>query len=338
MTTGTDQQPPRADWARAADGISLAGFAFFLLLCTTGVLPWSFWLEAIALWPLLIMSAGVKIAFEKSGAPWLVLLGPAIVLGGLGWLASGARPGPPAGPWQAEALPRPEGTDRVRLDAQLCAARLQVTTAAELPAGRLVEGRSLGRPQRARLEGEREDATARVVLKDGSSNGVVFLPRPRQHWELGLPAGLPLAVRVSGAGIGGHLDLTGSRCLEANAQGVFLGLEVRLGAPREDTRITLNGVFNSLVLAVPEGTPVRVDGPGLPFNAVDRGVRGAEGRPGYDVKVQGVFSAVEVRTDPTISPEPPPEPAAPARPESPSPDAAPPRPPAEAPPVPPAAG
>jgi hypothetical protein len=169
-----------------------------------------------------------------------------------------------------------------------------------------------------------------VVLKDGSNHGVIFLPRPRQHWELGLPAGLPLAVRVSGAGIGGRLDLTGSRCLEANAQGVFLGLVARLPAPREDTRITLNGVFNSLVLAVPEGTPVRVDGPGLPFNAVDRGVRGAEGRPGYDVKVQGVFSALEVRTDATISPEPPPEPAVPA--------AAPPRPPAEAPPAPAPAG
>ena len=68
--------PPKADWKRAADGIGMAGIAVFLLLNTTGVLPWSFWIDAIALWPLLIMSAGIKIAFEKTRAPWLVLLGP----------------------------------------------------------------------------------------------------------------------------------------------------------------------------------------------------------------------------------------------------------------------
>jgi hypothetical protein len=65
-------------------------------------------------------------------------------------------------------------------------------------------------------------------------------------------------------------------------------------------------------------------------------VRGAPGRPGYDVSVQGVFSAVEVRSDPAIAHEPPPvdSPAeAPAQ--APPPDApaaSPQRPPAEAPP------
>ena len=104
---------------------------------------------------------------------------------------------------------------------------------------------------------------------------------------------------------------------------------------------------------MPEGTPVRVHGPGLPFNAVDRGVRGAGGRPGYDVSVQGVFSAVDVITDRTISPEPPAAPAVPAvspvppvpplssAPASPPPAEAPPAPPnrpkAEADPAPPAA-
>ncbi|HYN04549.1 MAG TPA: hypothetical protein VE359_19015, partial [Vicinamibacteria bacterium] len=57
-----------ANWPKAAEGIQLAGIALFLLLNTTGALPWSFWVDAIALWPLLIMSAGIKIAFEKSRA------------------------------------------------------------------------------------------------------------------------------------------------------------------------------------------------------------------------------------------------------------------------------
>ncbi len=46
---------------------------------------------------------------------------------------------------------------------------------------------------------------------------------------------------------------------------------------RQAGGIKLGGVFNSLTLTVPEGTPVHVHGAGLPFNAVDRGVPGAPG-------------------------------------------------------------
>jgi hypothetical protein len=304
-TAGAHPQRPPADWNRAADGVGMAGFAVFLLLCTTGVLPWSFWLEAIVLWPLLIMSAGVKIAFEKSGAPWLVLLGPAIVLGGLGWLASGSRPGLPLGPWQAEAVERPGGIDGLDVEASLLGARLHLAAADGVPAGRLVDGRSIRRSEEARLESDTDGSVARVRIR-GRRGQVIFLPRASDHWDLRVPRDLPVRLVVKGAAIGARFDVTSGSLRGARAEGVFLGVEARLPAPGEDTQITMNGVFNSLRLVVPEGTPVRVHGPGLPFNAVDRGVRGAEGRAGYDVSVQGVFSAVDVRTDATISAEPPP--------------------------------
>lgn len=312
----------RADWKKAAEGIQLAGFAVFLLLNTTGALPWSFWLDAIALWPVLIMSAGVRIAFEKSRAPWLLMLGPALVLGSLAWLASGNRPQAPAGPWEAAVLDRPGDARSVEVEAALAGARLRLTSAIDLPAARLVDGRSVGRSERTRLDARTEDGVAEVRL-DGGKRNVVFLPRRRERWELRLPADLPLSLRIRGAGVGGDLDLTAGSKASFRTEGVFMGVAARLPAPREETEIRMNGVFNSLTLSVPEGTPVRVHGPGLPFNAVDRGVRGVEGRPGYDVRVQGVFSAVEVRTDRTISPEPPPAPAAPQAPASPPPAEAP---------------
>ena len=301
-----------ANWPKAAEGIQLAGVALFLLLNTTGALPWSFWVDAIALWPLLIMSAGIKIAFEKSRAPWLVLLGPVVILGGLGWLASGRRPEAPAGPWEAENLSRPEGTQKINLETGLAGARLRLTTSDDLPQGRLVEGRSQGRGNNVRFEVDTEEGTANVHLGGGKKHTVVFLPRPRERWDLRLPTRLPLRVRVTGAGVGGDLDLTASPLEGLATEGIFIGVGARLPAPREDTEIRMNGVFNSLNLSVPEGTPVRVHGTGLPFNAVDRGVRGIEGRPGYDVQVQGIFSAVEVRTDRSISPEPRARPVAPA--------------------------
>lgn len=348
----SDTARPRADWAKAAEGIQLAGFAVFLLLNTTGVLPWSFWLDAISLWPVLIMSAGVKIAFEKSRAPWLLLLGPALVLGSLAWLASGNRPQAPAGPWEEAFLPRPEGTTSVSLEASLVGSRLRFTSATDVTTDRVVDGRSVGRSEKTRFEVGMDDGVAEVRL-DGGKPNVVFVPRARERWELRLPAELPLDLRIRGAGVGGDLDLTAGSKVALRAEGVFIGVAARLPAPREETEIRMNGVFNSLTLSVPEGTPVRVHGPGLPFNAVDRGVRGAEGRPGYDVSVQGVFSAVDVVTDRTISPEPPAAPAVPSvspvppapplssAPASPPPAEAPPAPPnrpkAEADPAPPAA-
>ena len=250
------------------------------------------------------MSAGIKIAFEKSRAPWLLLLGPALVLGSLAWLASGNRPQAPAGPWEEAVVARPEGTRSVDLEASLVGSRLRFTSATDVPPDRLVDGRSLGRSEKTRLDVRTENGVAEVRL-DGGKRRVVFLPRARERWELRLPAELPLDLRIRGAGVGGDLDLTAGSKVGFRTEGVFIGVAARLPAPREETEIRMNGVFNSLTLSVPEGTPVRVHGPGLPFNAVDRGVRGAEGRPGYDVRMQGVFSAVDVITDRTISPEPP---------------------------------
>ncbi|HEX9187430.1 MAG TPA: hypothetical protein VGB87_10180 [Vicinamibacteria bacterium] len=323
--TASAGYPARADWGKAAEGIQMAGFAVFLLLNTTGVLPWSFWLDAISLWPVLIVAAGLKIAVEKSPFPWLMLLGPVIVLGSLAWLASGRRPEAPVGPWEPASIAREAGTERLDFEAALAGARLHLAAADDVPAGRLVDGRTITREGETRLDSEMDGGSARVRIRGGKRN-VVFLPRPQRRFDLRVPAGLPLAVRVKGAGVSGDLDLTRAPFEGSQSEGVFIGLDLRLPAPRRDTEIKMSGVFNSLTIAVPEGTPVRVHGPGLPFNAVDRGVKGEEGRPGYDVNVQGMFSAVEIRTDRGISPEPPPAEATPP----PAPAEAP-RPPAEAP-------
>jgi len=72
---GREAERPRADWGRAADGIQMAGFAVFLLLNTTGVLPWSFWLDAISLWPVLIIAAGLTF-LETVANPYATVLGP----------------------------------------------------------------------------------------------------------------------------------------------------------------------------------------------------------------------------------------------------------------------
>jgi len=311
----------RADWKRAADGIGLAGVSVFLLLNTTGVLPWSFWIDAIALWPLLIMSAGVKIAFEKTRAPWLVLFGPAIVLGGLAWLATGARPDLAAGPWKSEGpLPRPEGATRVKLDFELFGSRLQVA-ARELEQGALADARSIERHATARLEVRREAETAHVRLDAGTRGGIVVLPGRRQRWDLGVPTELPLTFEIEGAMVRSHFDLERSRFEGGKVGGVFLATRLALPAVDAPVKLSLNGVFNALRVNVPEGTPVRVRGTGFPFNLVKRRVVGEPGRPGYEVHVDGIFNAVDIDTRRSSPAEAPPTPA--PAPERPKPEAEP---------------
>ncbi len=318
----------KADWKRAADGIGLAGVSIFLLFNTTGALPWSFWLDAIALWPLLIMSAGVKIAFEKTKAPWLVLLGPAIVLGGLAWLAIGARPDVAVGPWKSEGpLPRPEGATRVRLDLDLFGSRLQVVSR-ELEAGALADARSIERLASASLEVKREDETAHVRLDSGTRHGVVVLPGRKQRWELGVPSALPLSYGLRGAMVRSRFDLTHSRFEGGGVNGVFLVTQLTLPAVAAPVKLSLNGVFNALRVNVPEGTPVRVRGTGFPFNLVKRRVVGEPGRPGYEIHVDGIFNAVNIDTrrsspaEAPATPDPAPErPKPEAVPETPAPPA-----------------
>jgi hypothetical protein len=299
----TPRQRPLADWARAAEGIQLAGVAVFLLLNTTGALPWGFWIDAVALWPILIMSAGVKIAFEKTRVPWLLLLSPVLVLGSMAWVASGARADVAAGPWTEDSVPRPEGVSRLTVDAHLSGTRL-AARADSIDPSSLLETRWTSRDGRGgapRTEVSVKDGLATATLRGGWRRGPVILPGQRQRWELRLPRELPVDLAVHGAMVRSKLDLSRGDPRKLTFRGAFLASGLELPAPAEATTIRLNGVFNLLEVSVPEGTPVRVGGAGLPFNLVTRRLEGAPGRPGYQIRVDGIFTIVTLKARPAPS-------------------------------------
>jgi hypothetical protein len=313
--TSPTGEPLRADWRRAADGIGLAGMSVFLLLTTMGVLPWSFWIEAIQLWPLLIMSAGIKLAFERTRVPWLVLAGPAIVLAGLTWVATGARPDLPRGPWKSEGpLLLPEGTARTKLDFELFGARLSVE-ARQLEHGALADARSIERWSDTRLEVDRQEDTARLRLDTSRHGSVTILPGRKQLWDLGVPSELPLSLNIHGAMARSQLDLSRGRFEGGRIDGAFLATQLALPAVAEPVKLVQKGAFNVLRLSVPEGTPVNVRGAGFPLNMVRRRVPGAPGRAGYEVVLDGAFSVVEIDSRrPTLPAEAPPSPVPPEAP------------------------
>jgi hypothetical protein len=284
-----------ADWRRAAAGIELVGISVFLLLNSLGVLPWSFWLDALRLWPLAIMAMGVRIAFERSRTPWLLLLRPVIVLGALTWVARGTLPQGPPPEWTPLCAARPADIRSVRFEAALPGALLDLATR-PLAKDVLVEGRSASSRRTSRLETGRLGDAGHVLVRVAIPQGLVLPTARVDRFDLALPSDLPLDLRLSGAMIRGHLDLSSGDVEAASTKGAFCDLEIRLPRPERTVPVEVRGVLNVVKLLVPAGTPVRVRGPGLPFNVRDRGRNGTPSaeRPGYEVRIRGVFNAVTV--------------------------------------------
>ena len=276
-------------WKRAADGIQLIVFGVFLLLTTQGRLPWTFWVEAVSLWPLLLVGAGLRIAFEKSRVPWVALASPLLIAAALVWLARGGRTEGPA-EWVPQRAERPDGVESFRLSAQGALGRLELR-AHPVAGGVLAEGRSASRDGGERVLVRRTDHVADVALRGGKHNWWLMSGSRREEWQLDLAPDLPIRFVVEGAGMGGRLDLAEGQFSGARIGGVFNTLELRLPAPQGDAMVTGEGVMNQIKLVVPTGTPVRVHTEGV-MNTVDR--PGSGDGPGYRLRVEGVFNGVEV--------------------------------------------
>ncbi len=335
-----DETPrPRTDWGRVADGVGLAGLGVFFLVATTRGLPDGFWMEAVSFWPVLLVSAGIRIVFEKTPLAAGMVLGPVVVVGTLFWLAWGDPPQPrPPGEWHEVAAERPEGADRARIEAELAGVRVGLEARSLAPA-LLAEGRAASRESTPRLDvdGQKGGANLRLEGRDG---GFIVAGTPREVWELGVADNLPLELELSGVFIRGGLDLRRGWVTGAKVSGAFNSWTFRLPPPSQRVRIHFQGAFSAFDVKVPEGTPVRYEGPGFPLVWLDKGPARdtiEKDTPGYDVVLEGAFSVVNIEE--TAPPEggwPPPRPAPEAGDAesdgAPSTEAAP-RPPAEAPPA-----
>jgi hypothetical protein len=164
---------------------------------------------------------------------------------------------------------------------------------------------------------KREDDTAHLRLEASQPHGVVFLPGRRQRWELGVPTELPLRYGLEGVLVRSRFDLARSRFEGGHVNGVFMITQLTLPAVDAPVTLRLNGAFNMLRVNVPEGTPVQVKGTGFPFNLIKRRVVGEPGRAGYEIQLDGVFSAVAVDTGLPRHREAPPAEAPPGEPPKP---------------------
>ena len=296
----TDAPRGRTDWGRVADGLFLAGLGVFFLMATTRGLPDGFWIEAVTFWPVLLVSAGIRIVFEKTPLAAGVILGPMMVLASLFWLAWGDKPAPRApGEWHALSEAAPEGTRQVRLRADFSGVHLDVDTRSLGP-NLLAEGRAASRDSTPRLRIDEGEGKASVRLK-GREGGFMMIGTRREVWELGVTDALPLEVIVEGLFVRTRADLRTGRLVYAEVNGAFNAARLQLPRPTSPVSIHFKAAFSSYDVTVPEGTTVHVRGPGFPLNFVDKGPAEdgqSDEEPGYNVIVDAAFCVVNIEEGP----------------------------------------
>jgi hypothetical protein len=289
-----------ADWGRVADGVFLAGLGIFFLLATTRGLPDGFWVDAISFWPVLLVSAGIRIIFEKTPLAFGVVLGPLVVLGTLYYIAWGNRPPlPPPAEWRSLSAEEPEGVDRARLLGDLAGVQISVE-ARPLAPGLVAEGRAASREGEPRLRVSDDGGEASLRLH-GRRGGFLLVGMRKEVWDLGVTDSLPLSIDLDGAFLKADFDLRKGQATDTEMNGAFNAVTLRLPPPTRRVHIRFGGAFSLINVIVPEGTPVHYRGPGFPISFGDRGLAGdpiPEGTPGYEVVLDGAFAVLDIDEGP----------------------------------------
>jgi hypothetical protein len=285
-------------WTRVSRGFYLLGFGTFLLLTTQGILPVSFWGSVLAYWPVLLVAIGIRLLFQHSPAPGLVLLGPVLVLGTLMYVAM-REPGrdDDASDWVPVRAEGPSGVSDLTLEGELAMAKVDVTSR-RLARGVLAEGRATesGR-QSVRVEEDRE--AGRVRLTNQWHDGVnLAFPGHGARCELGVTAAAPVSIDFDLAFTTTRIDAAAGPVKRSRVDGAFNDMTLRLGEPTEDVNLDFKGAFNHFVIEVPATTPVRVSSDGFLnlTNGRRRNRRPPSGSPGYRVDVEGAFNRLVVRS------------------------------------------
>jgi len=294
--TGEAARPavrPGHDWGRMARGLYLVGIGTVLLLNTTGQLSWAYWIWLLDWWPMLLVAAGVRLVFDRSRLPALVLLSPVL---GLGTMALVAMQGAPVaasddarGPLVRVA--RPADVSEWQLEVSMALADLEVEPG---DGADLVRGHSAGRRSRLQLAASRSGRSVHAKAGWPSGRWTVWpggSRRGRAHLELAPEIPLELNLRGGLSRFTGDLRRIPLRSV--SSEGGFCDLDLRLGAPSGRVPLRFEGAFSSIVLRVPAGTRVDIRESGA-LNSVEAADGGSSADNGYRVEVEGAFQSLEV--------------------------------------------
>lgn len=248
-------------YKRIATGTWFVCAGTILLLNTLDRLSWGVWIDLLRLWPLLLISLGLRWTFVRTPLHPLVLLGPLLVVGCAGlvvWGSLSNRSGSPMF-WSRSGGERTvaiscQGGGVSRLDVTFDAGRIHLTSSggADVAEGSIGSIRYVGYEPSRSCSG----ATLRLGRQSGSDRVRLFSPfnLGARKWDARVAIRGPLSVDAHIAGAAADLDLTGYDVQDLSLSAAGSDVAMRLGSPSGKVGIDLMGGLSSVRIVVPEGT------------------------------------------------------------------------------------
>jgi len=275
---------------RAYKGVSWGVFfvctGVILLLNTSGRLSWGVWIELLRLWPVLLISAGIRLIFVTTRVHALGLMGPALVALTAAWVAVTYQDGgdngkladhaesaaiectPAAGGPSGLAIKLAGGRLLLSGEARH-AARVSAAPAGDVgPAGAGSGGEPHpGLSGNLRYSGGAPTWTCEggnALLKNGGRfrNFHVVFPFVDEgvQWDARLTSVGPLRLSLDLAAASADIDLSSFTLDRADIDTAASNVVLRLGPPRGRVPIRIHGAVSHVKVTAPEGICITVSG------------------------------------------------------------------------------
>ena len=265
-----DRATRRQTYRAISGGTTFICIGTILLLNTLDILEWGVWLDLLRLWPVLLISLGIRMLFIETALHPLCLVGPVLVVLATVWAADRFMTRVDAQLDQFDDVetvalecPAPSGGDPAHLDLGFEGGRLLLTSRAAADPQAGDSPPSQGFHGEVRFSGENpsptcdDDGDLRMGRKRRRRKFHMVLPLWEDwenYWETVLTSAAPVGVDVELERTTGEMDLRGLPldrvALDTRASTVV----VNLGPPRGVVPVRIDGAVSKLTLTVPEDT------------------------------------------------------------------------------------
>ena len=240
-------------------GTTLIAVGVVLLLNTMGQLGWSVWLDLIRLWPVLLISIGLRLIFVTTWLHPVSLAGPLLVVLTVVWVtATHSDRAAATEAWlqSPETIPldcpAPIDSKESRISVKFAAGEIRLISE---PAG---SGPGLkGTLRYEGLEPKRACAASGDLRlgRAGRHGRVVVLPpftRVRNEWEARMASSSPVDLDLEIAAAYSEIDLRHMKLKDVDLDLAASSATVRLGPPGGRVPVRIHGAVASLDLILPE--------------------------------------------------------------------------------------
>ncbi len=248
--------------ARLRTGVFFILTGTILLLNSTGHLAWSFWVDLLWLWPMLLIALGVEKLFTATRAKALGYLSTVILIGTVLWAWNSYARGP------AFDEPTFDFDADFTQDYPLDSAYKNLTVDIDFSAGELVlkatdqqlfDGQFYSRQGRPRVSFNQHRDRAVVRIRPPHRGEIrLFSPTPDNRWKVAVTDQLPVRLNVDCDAGSMNLDLTEVAVERLDLDCGASEIDIAFGAKSRQIDTYIDCGASHLDISIPFGAGLRV--------------------------------------------------------------------------------